>query len=112
LIVVKIELHSAVDGLVEEIGRMYIANVGGTCIRGDYAAAVCRRGSTEQPRELSLASAADPTISATRQEAYRRQAEYQPKAARVGEVLDYPRLSYNVWRLVCRAVRSCFPEEK
>jgi hypothetical protein len=31
---------------------------------------------------------------------------------RSGEVTKYPRLSYNVWRLISRALRSAFPEEK
>ena len=31
---------------------------------------------------------------------------------REGAVLDYPRKSYNVWRLVIRALLSAFPEEK
>lgn len=30
---------------------------------------------------------------------------------REGEVKNYPRLSYNVWRLVTRALKSAFPEE-
>lgn len=34
------------------------------------------------------------------------------KPLRVGIVKDYPRLSYNVWRLVLRMLRDCFPEEK
>ena len=34
------------------------------------------------------------------------------KVQREGEVRDYPRQSYSVWRLVQRALRSAFPEEK
>lgn len=34
------------------------------------------------------------------------------KVQREGEVKDYPRQSYTVWRLVQRALRSAFPEEK
>jgi hypothetical protein len=30
---------------------------------------------------------------------------------RRGEVTNYPRLSYNVWRLITRALKSAFPEE-
>ena len=33
------------------------------------------------------------------------------KVMRTGEVKDYPRLSYNIWRLICRALKSTFPEE-
>ena len=83
MIVVKVELHSAITGKIAEIGRTYIYNKGGTRARGDYAVNVCRKGSRNFYN-----------------------------AARRGEVLDYPRLSYNVWRLVSRALRSAFPEEK
>jgi hypothetical protein len=36
MLVVKIELHNANTGEISEIGRMTIANVGGTVGRGDY----------------------------------------------------------------------------
>lgn len=36
MLVVRVELHSAVTGNVTEIGRMVIANVGGTQQVGDY----------------------------------------------------------------------------
>ena len=81
MLVVKIELHSAITGVVSEIGRMTIANDGlGTRDRGNYTASVKRRGSYTTLRE--------------------------------GKVENYPRLSYNVWRLVLRSLRACFPEEK
>ena len=32
--------------------------------------------------------------------------------AREGIVTNYPRLSYNIWRLVVRCLRSAFPGEK
>ena len=95
MLVVKIELWPG--GFEDhprkaEIGRMYIANDGeGTVERGNYTAAVCRRGSTTVPQPLS---------------------EVGPRATRVGLVKDYPRLAYNVWRLIARALRSAFPEEK
>lgn len=89
MIVVKVELHSAITGQIKEIGRAYIWNVGGSPERGDYEAAVCRKGSFD-------------ALAAIR----------HGKALRYGEVKDYPRRSYNVWRLVSRAIRSCFPEEK
>jgi hypothetical protein len=44
VIVVKVELHSAITGEVTEIGRMLIANTGGTKKRGDYTAKVLRLG--------------------------------------------------------------------
>lgn len=36
----------------------------------------------------------------------------ETKVLREGEVNNYPRLSYNIWRLVCRALKGTFPEEK
>jgi len=101
MIVVKIELWRASKGAraeaeAEEVGRLYIANTGGTAKRGDYQVAVCRRGSTDPPADLYP-------------EGSRSGA---PEATRSGFVLNYPRLSYNVWRLVLRALRSCFPEER
>jgi hypothetical protein len=94
MIVVKIELWSAVTHETSEIGRMYIANDGstGTVDRGDYSVAVCRRGTDDVPRELIP----DPEA---------------PAAARVAAVKNYPRLAYNVWRLIARAVHAAFPEE-
>lgn len=56
MIVVKIELWPG--GLEDhprkaEIGRMYIANVGGNVERGEYDVAVCRRGSHKVPQPLN-----------------------------------------------------------
>lgn len=75
---------------VREIGRMYIANVGGSAFRGDYEGAVCRRGATSVPAPINPVG---------------------PKATRTCAVTGYPRLSYNVWRLITRALLSAFPEE-
>lgn len=93
MIVVKLELHSAIDGSVQEIGRMIVAN-DGTCQnpeRGNYDVKVGRK----RPDGFSYLNHVvwcDPL--------------------REGRVEDYPRLSYNVWRLISRAIRSAFPEEK
>ncbi len=83
---------------VTEIGRMYFANIGTKQQgkRGWYRAAVCRRGATDVPREIYGESF---PMSA-------------PLATRHGVVENYPRLAYNVWRLVLRGLRQCFPEEK
>lgn len=99
MIVVRIELWpGGAEDKLREIGRMYIANVGGTQERGDYTVAVCRKGSEKVPAELWQGAGRDAP-------------EGSPKATRAGSVRDYPRLAYNVWRLVCRALASCFPEE-
>jgi hypothetical protein len=97
MLVVKIELHSANTGEVKEIGRMHISNVGGTNDRGDYKVDVLKRGAFR---------------GRARQSEYRWGDLQQLPTTRTGSVENYPRLSYNVWRLVLRALRSAFPEEK
>ena len=92
MIVLKLELHSAITGKVTEIGRTIIANDGqGSAKRGNYICKVARKqkdGTTYDNKRTWT----DPI--------------------RQGEVKDYPRLSYNVWRLVIRSLLSAFPEEK
>jgi hypothetical protein len=34
------------------------------------------------------------------------------KVLRECKVENYPRQSYNIWRLICRALKGTFPEEK
>jgi hypothetical protein len=76
---------------VREIGRAYVANVGGDPRRGSYAVAVCRRGSTAVPSPIDSNG---------------------PEPTRHGAVKGYPRLAYNQWRLQIRALLACFPEER
>jgi hypothetical protein len=91
MITVKIEMWPHGDeNRKHEIGRMYIANVGGDMERGAYDVAVCRRGTSAVPQPV------DPC---------------GPKPTRSGHVENYPRLAYNVWRLIARALLSAFPEE-
>lgn len=88
MIVIKVELHHFRSSAVENIGTMVIDNIGVSSggRRGNYRVRVARRGGGV------MAAARNPV--------------------RTGEVKDYPRLSYNVWRLVLRALKSAFPEEK
>lgn len=88
MLVLKLELHSARTGEIKEIGRTIIANVGGTTKRGNYVVKVGRKTDEFNNRAIWASP------------------------ARWGEVHDYPRLSYNVWRLVIRSLLSAFPEEK
>lgn len=88
MLVVKIELHSAITGEITTIGAMIIDNIGGTKSRGDYRVRVANKNDAEDLREIMRAP------------------------QRQGEVRGYPRLSYNVWRLVSRALLSAFPEER
>lgn len=90
-----------------EIGRMYIANDGTTSVAdprfGDYRVAVCKRGTTEVPRDVYDLSDPDQAAYAKDRKA--------PKSTRAARVRGYPRLAYNVWRLIARAVTGAFPEE-
>lgn len=75
MIVIKVELHSAVTRQVTELARMQISNTGaGTATKASYAGAVFRGRST---------------------------AELDRKAVqREGRVEDYPRQRVHVWHLV------------
>lgn len=80
MIVVKVELHSAVTGKVTELARMIIANVGGTSTRGDYRC-VSFTGRSKEALDKQVPN-------------------------RTGSVKNYPRLSLHVWHLVSRALTS------
>jgi len=93
MIVVKIEMWpKGNESKAREIGRSYIYNNGGSMTRGNYEARVCRKAKKfkHEPRKVISGEG----------------------FARTGSVSNYPRLSYNIWRLVLQALRSCFPEEK
>jgi len=94
MIVVRIELHSAITHRVTILGQMIIANRGDSSDpkKGNYDVAIANKN-----------HACSTAISVFRNKGFQ---------SRQGEVLNYPRLSYNVWRLVCRALKSAFPEEK
>lgn len=78
MIVVRVELHSAITGQVSELARMHIANVGGTATKGDYQVTTLRgRDKTALDRN---------------------------QGQRGGFVRNYPRLAIHVWHLVARAL--------
>lgn len=90
MIVVKVEMWKGGDPNKKyDLGRTYIWNVGGTGKTGDYKVAVCRKGSYGKMDNV-----------------------FDGKALRYAEVLNYPRESYNMWRLILRALRGAFPEER
>ncbi len=91
MIVVKIELWPGGNERKSvELGRTYINNTGGTDDRGEYDVRVCRKGKLDFLKDVLRGRG----------------------PLRTGHVSDYPRLSYNVWRLVLRALLEAFPEEK
>lgn len=81
MIVVRVELHSAVTGRVTELARAEICNDGdGTLEKGNYTCRALRGRSTE---DLD-----------------------QRRIQRYGEVRDYPRQKIHVWNLVARALMA------
>jgi hypothetical protein len=83
MIIVKVELHSARTGKITELGRMHVSN---DCTSTDFS-----RGNYNV-------------------EVFRRGST--SRVNRRGRVYDFPRHSYSIWRLISRAIRSAFPEEK
>jgi hypothetical protein len=78
MIVIRVELHSAITCRVTEIARMHISNVGGSRQTGHYFARTYRGRSREQ---LSRGD-----------------------VQRQASVKEYPRLRLHVWHLVARAL--------
>lgn len=82
MLVVKIELHSAVTGQVSELGRMIIANDGtGTPDHGNYNVALGRKGNTSNAAVLE-------------------------RPSRRGRVEKHLRKHLSVWMLVRKALDS------
>jgi hypothetical protein len=82
MIIVKVELWSAVDGQKTELARMTIDNIGGTQHRGDYRARTLRGRSQEALHKAMLSNGVQ----------------------REGRVLGHQRLKLHVWHLVAKAL--------
>lgn len=82
MIVVKVELWSAITGETSEIARMTIDNIGGNQQRGDYRTRTMRGRSVEALHKAML------TDNVTRE----------------GKVLGHERLRLHVWNLVAKAL--------
>ncbi|WP_299085139.1 hypothetical protein [uncultured Paraglaciecola sp.] len=95
MIVVEVKLHSAVTNTVTTLGRAIIANDGtGGGARRNYDAMIAKKvDAQKEPTTANLG-------------------KIWAKPLRRGRVEDYPAPSYNMWRLVIRALKSAFPEEK
>lgn len=89
MIVIRVELWSAVNGQKTELARMVIDNIGGTNQLGDYR---CRtlRGRSREQLDRALNSACTNDTGTTR----------------VGRVTAHPRLREHVWNLVAKALTS------
>lgn len=81
MIVVRVELHSAITGQITEIARMDICNEGGTVRKGDYGVYAMRGRDRD--------TLARRTVQHT------------------GRVVGYPRLAIHVWNLVGAAILAC-----
>jgi hypothetical protein len=82
MLVVKVELHSAVTGEVTELGRAIIANEGtGTPDHGNYNVSIGRKGQTGNIAIFS-------------------------KPVRRGYVRQHARLSSSVWILVRKSLEA------
>ena len=87
MIVVRVELWSAVTGEKTEIARAVIDNIGGTDRQGDYRARSLRGRSAEALDRALL------RINTT-------------GTQREGKVCGHARLSEHVWNLVAKALSS------
>lgn len=93
MIVVKLELHSAVTKEVTQLGQIVIANTGkGSRTRGNYT--------VRQARKDRLIALTLPDGSL----AYDEKAYLNPQ--RQGEVLDHARLAKPVWNLIFKALKA------
>lgn len=81
MIVVKIELHSAITDEIKEIGRMVICNRGGTRTKGEYSVDQLLPGTKLKPGCLD-------------------------NPVRHGEVKDHLRLRKPVWNLLYKALKA------
>lgn len=86
MIIVRVELHSAITGDVSELARMVIDKVGGCQRFGDYRVRTVRGRSAIQ---LDLAMRARPM-----------------KTGREGRVHRHARLREHVWNLVAKALNA------
>lgn len=82
MIVVKVELHSAITGQRTELARMMIDNIGGDTKVGDYRARTYR-GRSEQTLDQAMRNGT---------------------TTREGRVLGHRRLALHVWHLVAKAL--------
>ena len=84
MIIVRVELLSAISGKTIELARMHICNEGGTNTRGDYGVYALRGRNSEQ------------LDAAWRAESY----------THTGKVKNHARLSAHVWNLVGKALSA------
>lgn len=85
MIIVTVELLSAIDGRRERLAQMHICNEGGDMKRGDYGAYVMRGRDAEALHKSWT----------------------NRSFVHEGKVANYPRLALHVWNLVARSLVAC-----
>ena len=89
MLMIKIELWPyGRQDQAQELGRLWVANTGGTRTKGEYKTAVMRKGEIRCPWE------------------HGRGGNETAEPVREGVVLDHPRLSEPVWSLVRKALEG------
>ena len=86
MLVVKVELWSAITGKRKEIAWMTIDNIGGTPNLGDYRCRALRGRDAETLQKATLA--------------------FDKKPTREGRVHKHPRLREHVWNLVAKCLTA------
>ena len=84
MIIVRVELHSAITGKISELARMVIDNTGGTETQGDY-------------RVRTLLGRNKDALD---------QSWITKRVTREGTVTKHPRLAQHVWDLVGKALKA------
>lgn len=84
MIVVKVELWSAINGSKKEIARMMLHNTGGTHTLGNYSGEIYK-GRSKDVLEKAMINR---------------------KPFKKGEVINHPRLSQHVWNLVAKMLNN------
>lgn len=84
MIVIRVELHSAVTRKVTELARMHICNIGGTKSRRDYSGQTF----TGRDRDTLDRSVANGTVT------------------RSGEVMNHKSEAQHVWNLVAKMLNN------
>lgn len=85
MIIVRVEVLSAITGKTTELARMHICNEGGTQTRGNYGVYILRGRSKTRLDKSWINS----------------------HISRSGKVTNHPRLIEHVWNLVSKALNAC-----
>jgi hypothetical protein len=93
MIVVRVELWSAVTGKVTDLGTVCIDNVGGTDARGDYRARAYSKGKWKRFARYLQPPPAWALIR-------------HAKPNRTGGITNHPRKTAPIWTLVRKALES------